>query len=84
MIRDEADGLLFIVDIDGRSLVVYTSDMDASEAEARMNLLRQFAPMDGEMARAMAGDMIANATYTKMMRFTLTDPKARHFKVDRW
>jgi hypothetical protein len=83
-ILDQTDGLLFIVDVDARSLVVYTSDLDASEAEARVNLLRQFAPMDADTARKMAADIVASATYSKMMRFTLIDPKARHFNVDRW
>lgn len=80
-IREQTDGLLFIVDLEERSLVVYTSEMDA---DARLGLLRHFVPMNSATAQGLKQEMLRNARYAKMMRFTLADPEARLFNVDRW
>jgi hypothetical protein len=81
MIRKQKPDLLSIVDVQERSLVVYTSDMDA---DARVGLLSQMVPMDAQTARRLKVDMIANATYQKMMQFTLIDADNRLFNLDRW
>lgn len=76
-----AKNVLFLVDVEGRSLIVYTSDMDA---DARLGILQALVPMDAETGRRMKADMRANANYTKMLRFTLIDPETRRFNMDRW
>jgi len=81
IIRDLTGELLFIVDVEERSLVVYVSDMDA---DVRIEMLRQILPMDIAAARRMKAGMIARAEYARMMRFTLTDAENRLFNMDRW
>jgi hypothetical protein len=81
MIRGQKPKLLFIVDAEDRSLVVYTSDMDA---DVRVNMLSHIFPMNAQTACGMRDNMIANATYAKMMRFTLIDIEKRLFNMDRW
>ena len=83
-IRTHAKGLPFIVDMEDRSLVVYTSDMDAGNAEERINFLREMLPMDAAAAGRMKADILANARYARMMRFTLIDAENRLFNMDRW
>jgi len=83
-IRNHDDGLLFIVDVEDRSLVVYTSDMDAGDAEARINVLWQIVPMDAATAARTKAVVVGNAPYGRMMRFTLIDAKNRLFNMDRW
>lgn len=80
-IRRQKPDLLFIVDVQDRALVVYTSDMDV---DARVGLLSQMVPMDAQTAHSLKADMIANATYQKMMQFTLIDADKRQFNIDRW
>lgn len=80
-IRREVDGLLFIVDVEARSLIVYTSDM---RPDARVETLREsFALPEGALQQ-MAAYMMAHAHYMKMMRFTLIDAEQRLFNLDRW
>lgn len=81
IIRKQKPDLLFIVDVQDRALVVYTSDMDA---DARVDLLSQMVPMDAQTARSLKADMITNATYHKMMQFTLINADRRLFNMDRW
>ncbi len=80
-IRQQAKRLLFIVDLEDRSLIVYTSDMDA---DVRLMALRGIAPMDEETALRTHHWMLTHARYSKMLRFTLTDRKTRLFSLERW
>jgi hypothetical protein len=72
---------LFIVDLEDRSLVVYTSDMDV---DVRLMAMRGIAPMDEETALRTHHWMLTHARYSKMLRFTLTDRKTRRFSLERW
>jgi hypothetical protein len=81
VIRYQADDLLFIVDVEERSLVVYVSDMDADAGIAMMRLMR---PVDPAKAAKTNAYMPSRARYSKMMRFTLIDAEQRHFNLDRW
>jgi hypothetical protein len=80
-IRQQAKGLLFMVDLEDRSLIVYTSDMDA---DVRLMALRGIAPMDEETALRTHHWMLTHARYSKMLRFTLTDRMTRRFSLERW
>ncbi|MCC6580844.1 MAG: hypothetical protein IT440_10415 [Phycisphaeraceae bacterium] len=80
-IRKETHELMFIVDVEDRSLVIYTSEMDV---DIRIEALRSIIPMDAATEQKMRADLIALARYQKMMRFTLTDPERRLFSLDRW
>jgi hypothetical protein len=80
-IRQRAKGLLFIVDLEDRSLVVYTSEMDA---DVRLMAMRGIAPMDEETALRTHHWMLAHARYSRMLRFILTDRKTRRFSLERW
>jgi len=80
-IRAQTDGMLFIVDVEAKSLVVYTSDM---AADVRLMALRDIFPMESVTAKQMVSGMLVNARYSKMLRFTLIDAKKRLFSMDRW
>lgn len=80
-IRKHTEGILFIVDVEKRSLVVYTAEADF---DVRIGALRFFAPVDHATAQSMKARMIANAHYQKMMRFTLVDAEQRRFDIERW
>lgn len=80
-IREQTDDVLFIVDVEDKAMIVYTSDMDA---DVRIDLLRQIVPMDAATAKSMKADMLANARFVKTMRFTLVDAEHRQFKMERW
>ena len=80
-IRQGAKGPLFIVDLEDRSPVVYTSD---TEADVRLMAIRRIAPVDEETALRTRHWMLTHARYSKMLRFTLTDRKTRRFSLERW
>jgi hypothetical protein len=81
LIRQHVTGLMFTVDMEDRSLTVYTSDMDA---DVRLMALRGIAPMDEQTAVRTHHWMLARARYSKMLRFTLTDDDTRLFSAERW
>jgi hypothetical protein len=61
--------------------VIYTPDTNPSDA-ARL-LQAMFGPVIAGRARKEDW-IVRNASYTAMLRFTLTDEGARLFKVERW
>jgi len=71
----------FIVNIEDKSLVVYTSDADE---DLRLNLMRSIVPMDERAQASTREFMTRMAKYQKMMRFNLADVKQRLFTVERW
>lgn len=81
IIRRRAPKLMFIVDVEDRSLVVYTSDADP---DASIALLRRAFPMDDQAADSMRNHMLARANYSKMMQFALVNAESRWFNLDRW
>ena len=80
-IRRKTSGLLFVVDVEERALVVYTSEMHADVAAEG---LAQAIRLDAAAARRMKVDFVANAHYEKMLRFTLIDEEGRLFNMERW
>jgi hypothetical protein len=80
-VRGKAGLEHFIVEVDGKSIVVYLPDTDGDEV-ARM--FRDIVPVLAAKARALADDMIRRSRYSKMMRFTLCDLKRRLFNCERW
>jgi hypothetical protein len=80
-IARQAQGVLFIVDVEARALVVYTSEM---EVDGRLELLRSILPPNAMAAGRMRETILANAQYRKVMRFTLDDPDKRLFSLERW
>jgi hypothetical protein len=80
-IRQRGTGLLFIVDVEDCFLTVYTSDMDA---EVRLMALHRIVSMDEQTELQRRHWMLANARYSRMLRFALKDPKTRRFSVERW
>jgi len=71
-----------IVDVEENSLVVWTPSMDVSGVD---DIIRTLA---GDRASSMAGafrqSMLKRSTYTKMLRFTLSNPDRRLFTAERW
>lgn len=74
-------GVLFIVDVEPKAMIVYTSDI---EVESRLGMVRTILPMDEMTARRMRASIMRNARYQKVMRFTLDDADKRLFSLDRW
>jgi hypothetical protein len=71
-----------IVDVEENSLVVWTPSIDVSTAD---DLIRHLA---GDRASSMAGvfrqAMLKQSPFTKMLRFTLSNPERRLFTAERW
>ena len=71
-----------IVDVEENSLIVWTPSMDVSEAD---DLIRNLA---GDRASSMTGvfrqAILTQSPYTKMLRFTLSNPDRRLFTAERW
>lgn len=80
-IRSQAGLEHFIVQAEGRELVVYLSNIDPQE---RIALLKEMLPLSAAQAESFRGDMIRNAHYVKMMRFVLAGEEPRRFTVERW
>ncbi len=75
----ETGGMLFIVDVEADSLVVYTND-----AELDNDANRPLSRENKEMASQDWPGFVNSGRYQKMMKFTLTDGKKRIFRVERW
>lgn len=79
-VRRDAGIAHFRVDVEGDSLVIYTPNM--AEPEADQMLDRFGIP---PLLRAGHKDwLVKRSGLCKMMRFTLVDPEARLFQVERW
>ena len=70
-----------IVDINGESLVVYTSDIDAERSDRIIRALAGGAPVRLREKREW---LTRHATYTPMFRFRLVDEDERIYCVERW
>jgi hypothetical protein len=69
-----------IVDVDGKSLVVYTPDTDADAAVRIMSIMIGSI----EDASSLQDEIVRHSSYSPMMRFTLTNPEERLFSLERW
>jgi hypothetical protein len=80
-IRSQAGLKHFIVQAEGREMVVYLSDIDPDQ---RIELLGAMFPFLSAQAESFREDMVRNAHYVKMMRFVLVNEEPRLFTVERW
>jgi hypothetical protein len=80
-VRRLAKSVNFLVEVQGDSLIVYTADTDADEAIRNLSAI---IPMSAEVVRDHRDWITRNARYSKMFRFTLTDPDSRDFFAERW
>jgi hypothetical protein len=80
-VRGKAGLEHFIVEVEGKSLVIYLPDTDGDDV---VRMLCDIVPVRAAKARAMADDLIRRSRYSKMMRFTLCDSKQRLFNCERW
>jgi hypothetical protein len=79
-VRRDAGLSHFRVEVEGDSLVVYTPNMDDREADHVLDILA--SPF---LNRAASKDWLVQRSHmSKVMRFTLVDPEARLFQVERW
>lgn len=81
IIRQETKDLHYIVDVQGSSLVVYTAD---AVGEGLLDEWKRFIPMTPKAVRDLQDRYLRDARYDKMLRFTLSDAKARLFGAERW
>lgn len=79
--RRLADNKAVLVDIEGDSLIVYTSD---GVNERRVTEFAETYDMPLGNAREHLEWCAAGAPYMKMLRFTLVEEDQRLFSVDRW
>lgn len=79
-VRRDAGLEHFRVEVEGDSLVIYTPDLGEEEADSMFDLFGV-----SPFRRASGKECLLKRTHlTKMMRFTLVDPEARLFEVERW
>jgi hypothetical protein len=71
----------FIVQAEGKAIVVYVSDI---EADSRLSMLSAIVPIDRADADSLRQFMLRQARYEKMLRFVLSDKKSRRFSAERW
>jgi hypothetical protein len=68
------------VDIEGDNLVIYTPTLEEKEADRLLDLFQVTA-----FRKADSKDwLLKRSDLCKMMRFTLADPEARLFELERW
>lgn len=83
VIRTETGMDHFIVDVDGRDLIVYWPDRDPHDVSRLMGML--FGEAENERERRTTRDWVVGHTnYQKMLRFRLVDENERLYSVDRW
>ncbi len=83
-IRRYAGLELFIVDVEGDSLVVYLPGRGEDEAEKMLGKFGGFLSVMPNRMRETKTWLMRHCNYTKMMRFTLVDAARRKFVVQRW
>lgn len=74
----------FIVDVDDNSLVVYLPGTQQQDAQ---KIVREICGLRGNVladTNKFAERLVTRSRYSPMMRFTLTDPDERLFRVERW
>lgn len=80
-IRSQAGLEHFVVQAEGKEMVVYLSNIDPDQ---RIGLLGAMFSLSPAHAESFREDMARYAHYVKMMRFVLLDEKRRLFRAERW
>jgi len=74
----------FILDVSGKSLVVYLPAMEERAADRLLETIGGGFLLHSTRAAEVKQDMIRRSQFSKMMRFQLVDKKNRLFVVHRW
>jgi hypothetical protein len=70
-----------LIDVDGKSVVVYLPARDREELE---RLVEELSPFGRLGLERKVAELERRGPYTAMMRFTLVDEETRTFCTDRW